>query len=303
MQLEALRTLTFSDKLPDAPPHLAAASGLVVLGELLCVVADDDLHLGLFPRDPRLPGKVCRMLPGRLPEEHSARKAAKPDFEVLVRLPPFVGYDDGALLALGSGSTARRARGVLLALSHVETFTPGLTELVDFTPVYSALKLPELNIEGAVVLGDELVLVQRGNGKLGQNALVRLDLRKVTDALGQGELLDASAVRGVRPVRLDDGLGFTDAQALPDGRLIFSAVAEASDSTYEDGPCTRAVLGVMESSGNMLRAEALEPCAKIEGISFGTNELLLVADADDARQPAMLFRISGENLRSLLAAG
>ena len=77
---------------PQAWAHLSAASGLVRSGHLLYVVADDELHLGVFEDTaatgmPPEPGALVRMLEGDLPIDAVERKAAKPDFETLVHLP------------------------------------------------------------------------------------------------------------------------------------------------------------------------------------------------------------------------
>ena len=107
---------------PQGRAHLSAASGLVRSGTNLYVVADDDLHLGVFGEAgiaaaPPLPGHLLRLLDGDLPQEKALRKKAKPDFETLTHLPPLPGCAGGALLALGSGSLPNRETGVLLAFS------------------------------------------------------------------------------------------------------------------------------------------------------------------------------------------
>ncbi len=298
LALQAVRELTLDGSVPGAPRFLAAASGLVASPDRLFVIADDDLHLGLFPSEGSAPGRAMRLLPGRLPEAKDERKAQKPDFEVLLRLPPFGGYERGALLALGSGSTRRRARGVLVDLAETDAPAP-MTELIDFTALYAALEqaVPELNLEGAVLSGDRLLLLQRGNGKGAQNALVALGLSELLQTLGEGSLPRPSCIRGVTPVALGEvegvPLGFTDGALLPDGRLLYSAVAEATHSSYADGPCLGAVLGVLGLDGAPLAQRRLEGCVKVEGLCAvpgRPDELLLVADADDATRPAMLYR-------------
>src|SRR5688500_14627034 len=84
--------------------HISAASGMVAVGEFLCVIADDELHLGVFDRSGTGAGALVRLFPGELPDTPAERKALKPDLEALVRLPGFPGYPHGALLALASGS-------------------------------------------------------------------------------------------------------------------------------------------------------------------------------------------------------
>lgn len=89
---------------PGRSAHLSAASGLVRAGKFLYVVADDELHLGVFDAAGAAAGSLLRLFDGELPESGSKRKKKKPDLEALTLLPPFAAFAHGALFALGSGS-------------------------------------------------------------------------------------------------------------------------------------------------------------------------------------------------------
>jgi hypothetical protein len=288
-----LRDLTLE---PGERPHIAAASGLVRAGEWLYVIADDENFLGVFPIVGRAKGRRMHFDQSALPQHPIARKAQKPDLEALAQFPADVWPPHGALLALGSGSTAARRRGLLIALNADGTAAE--QRLLDLTPLYTALEpeIPDLNIEGAAVAGDSLRLLQRGNGRAGVNAVVDLDLNGVREALRSSTLAaglvrriwqhDLGVFGGVR-------LTFTDASLLPDGRMVFAAVAEDCPSTYEDGPVVAAVVGLMDARGGVTALQPLDPVLKIEGI-HATLEgdgitLLLVADADDESHPAPLL--------------
>ena len=254
---------------PGRPAHLAAASGLVVRGERLYVVADDEVALGIFDMHGR--GTLVPLADDELPLEHAERKAAKPDLEALAELP------DGALLALGSGATERRDRGWL--------WSDGEVRELQLSAVYDVLRerFAELNVEGAAVAGDRLWLAQRGNGAAGENALVELDVGLKT-------------LRGVTPYDLGDvggvPLTFSDLAPLADGRLLFCAVAEDSGSTYHDGPCVAAGIGVLDPRERRVHAFDLLPePLKVEGVASAPDgTLLAVADADDAAVAAPLLR-------------
>lgn len=268
---------------------MAAASGLVGFGSTLAVVADDEHHLALFD-PPTAPGTVLPLVPGALPDDHAARKAAKPDFESLALL------SSRQLVAFGSGSTSHRRRGVLVTL---ESDRPKDVTVLDLAPLYDALarEIPDLNIEGAAVAGTSLRLLQRGNGAAGVDAVIDLALRAVVEAVERGSPWTADAIE--RITRCDLGevrgvrLGFTDASPLPDGRLVFSAAAEAGDDTYADGAVAGVALGVLDARGRVQRIEALDVPAKIEGVHAtprgGHVHLFLVTDADDPAAPAHLF--------------
>jgi hypothetical protein len=285
------RTLTL--EAPESPgrlAHVSAASGLVAVGPWLYVVADDSLHLALFPREGTAPGRLVRLFPGELPLEPKARKAAKPDLEALCLLEPFTGHPHGALLAVPSGSTAVRHQGAVLPLAADGTLA-GAARAVDFTGVYTQLarELGSLNIEGAAVVSGRLRLLQRGNGEQGVDALVDLDLERVVRALETDHSLGPDTVRTVQRWELGRAggvrLSFTDASPLPDGRLVFTAVAEDTRDAYEDGPVAGTAVGVLGPDGSPLFLDMVDAKVKLEGVSArlegGRVHLLLVADADD----------------------
>jgi hypothetical protein len=272
---------------------VSAASGLVLAGESLYVVAHDELHLGVFATHGAGPGTLVRVFPGELPDAAPARKALKPDLEALALLPPCPVAPHGALLALGSASTRRRERGVLLPLGAGGAIS-GVPRILDLTALAEGLRatLGAVNVEGAVPIDDRLVLLQRGHRGGGRNALVSVPLAQV---------LAPDRDHGVHPAVCDvdigaiDGvpLGFTDGTLLPDGSIAFSAIAEDRVGSYHDGPCAGAAVGIVGADGSVQRLERLEPPAKVEGIAAreacGGLELLLVTDADDAVVPASLY--------------
>ena len=164
----------------------------------------------------------------------------------------------------------------------------GEPQLVDLGPLYDELgrHFAQLNIEGATVRGDELLLAQRGNSARAISAVVVLDL-----AGG----LEPEAVRGIERHDLPelDGVAtsFTDLAALPDGRVVYLACAEVTDDPVRDGVFVGAVAGILGTS-----AETLAPAHKVEGVwpvaAGATIDLLLVADPDDRAIPAPLLAAS-----------
>ena len=273
---------------PGRPSHVSAASGLVRVQSFLYVIADDELHLGIFEAERDEPGRSLRLLEGTLPGPLQARKRHKPDMEAITLLPADDENPHGALLVIGSGSRPNRKRGVLLALD-LSGAIAGAPRIVDLSPVYAALEreFPDLNIEGAVVVGEEMRLLQRGNTADGRNAVIRFLLRDVKAALtGSAAAIALLAIDDFNLGDIDGvPLSFTDAAALPDGRMVFSAVAEDTDNPYDDGRCAGAAIGIIDG-GKLLRLERLDGACKIEGISARTNgtaiDLLLVTDADNA---------------------
>lgn len=282
---------------PGRPPFLSAASGLVVVQSSFHVIADDELHLGVFPVRGNATGRLIRLLEGKLPEGPKKRKRKKPDFEALVLLPPFGTCSHGALLAIGSGSKGNRRTAVLLTLT-AQGAVAGEPRVIDLSGLLSSLQdaLDEVNIEGALVVGDRLLLIQRGNRGRAVNAVLSVELNVFLLALESGDSVgelpfdfrsvDLGSTRGIP-------WGFTDASALPDGRIVFTAVAEDTADSYVDGPCAGAAVGILTRDGQIVRFDELQPTIKVEGIHAEPTgsriRLLLVTDADDAAVPAGLW--------------
>jgi hypothetical protein len=266
---------------------VAAASGIALRDGKLYVIADDRLELAVYDqRGARIESIALRS--GALPDDAAARKRAKPDYEALLTLP------DGSLLALGSGSSAARRQGAFI---QFDARGPSV-QAIDLSDLYARLaaELPELNIEGATVWGGELYLASRGNGPARDNALIRLDLERAWQALLQAHALGGSLLRDVQRVQLGElsgvPLSLTDLTVL-NGELLFAAAAEASASTYEDGPCAGSVLGRLTVDAQPHDVIAVSPRVKVEGLCAQSGapqtRLWLVADPDDpqARSPLM----------------
>jgi len=298
-----LRELVIANPLAQRPPYISAASGLVCVGDYLYVIADDEHHLAIFSRLNDSVGQLRSIVDGDLPLDAKARKKQKPDFETLVRVPPGAEFPFGALLALGSGSKKNRDKAVLLLLDAAGAIV-GAPRQYDFSDVYKKLskKLDGLNIEGAFFDGDDFCLLQRGNSKDSINAIITFDWRKLF-ADFSSDVLDSIKPRSIVPVDLGviDGVAlcFTDGVALPDGNILFSAVAEATDDAYLDGACLGVSIGICSRSGEILMLQAIGSQYKIEGIDAviagSAIELLRATDADNIDIPAMLLGACIEN--------
>ena len=295
LTLTSLRTLTLED---DPSAHLSAASGLVRVGRWYYVIADDELALGVFEIDGANPGRRLGLFDGELPREKAARKALKPDLEVLLRLPADTDWPHGALLALGSGSRSNRERGVLLLLD-ADGAISAPPRVIDAAPLFASLRAawPVLNLEGAALHGDTLWFCARASRDEPRNALLGLPCAPLRDSLRDGVLAAPVATPQLRILALErvDGVAFgvTDLVALPDGRFAFCAVTEDSRDSYHDGPCGAAALGVIGVDGATEVFSRVEPPFKIEGLDVRVErdglQCWLVSDADDVAQPAHLL--------------
>jgi len=282
MPTPALRTTTLRRLTLAGSGAVSAASGLVCEGGRAWVIGDDLLHLACFA-DAASPGRLQRLLPGELPADAAARKAAKPDFECLFAWR-------GALVALGSGSRPNRGTGVVRdRRGHCRAF--------DLEPAYAPLRarLGAINIEGAFVQTDRFVLLHRGVDGASPNAIAAWPAEVLaTLVAGTADALPAPKLREVNLGRLDDVmLAFTDATPLADGRWLFAAAAEATRDSYADGAVAGSVVGLVDRGGRM-QMRRIEGRHKIEGLAAhpaldGGLHLAMVTDNDDPSQPAWLL--------------
>lgn len=276
--------------------HLSAASGLVCAHGRAYVVGDDEHALGVFS-DADTPGHMVPLFEGKLPSGKKARKQSKPDTETLLLLPDSRAWPHGALLTLGSGSRPQRCRAACIALdANGEPLPPA--RRLDLAALYEPLRqrFDDLNIEGAFISQREFVLLQRGHQGGSPNASLHYTLAKVLRWLhGVGP---APAPQRIRRHRLGTVKGvpltFTDGAALPDGRWVFTAVAEATDDSVADGACVGSAVGVMSAQSEVQALLALPGSEKVEGIAARlagrTVEVCLVTDADDPRIASRLLR-------------
>ena len=277
--------------------HISAASGLVHINTNIYVVADDELHLGVFSDTGSDPGRLVRLFDGELPRGNTDRKRQKPDLEALTRIPAFENYPHGALLALGSGSRPNRRRGALLALDS-RGMICGVPVVLDMSCVLTPLhrEFAQLNIEGAVVAGDGLLLFQRASKAASDNAIIHYPMSEVLCALnGAGSnIVKPSAIRRISLGAVEGvPFSFTDAAALPNGDIVFCAVAEDTEDAYRDGPCIGAGVGTLDADGQPQFFEQLDRPYKVEGIDARQDRdrirVLMVTDADDPATPAALL--------------
>lgn len=292
--VDGTRRLRFDDGSP-----VTAASAIAPLGDGW-LIAQDDATLAAWRRAESItPVRVLPPVEGldRF-SEPAGTKSLKPDLEVAC--PAEV--DGGpAVLLLGSGSSARRMRGVLVRLVDG---SPAAVD-ADLTAVYEhaarrlGLPMDQLNLEGASRHGDRVRWFNRGNLSAGvPSASVDLSLEALVDAvLGRA---DAGAVTVEDPRTYDlgevegVGLAVTDAVALPDGRVLISAAAEDTPNAVDDGPVVATALALVDGEDVLAVTPVPEDeghVHKIEGLALravegGTAHVLAVVDADDPEAPS-----------------
>jgi hypothetical protein len=279
---------------PDGRPHLSAASGLVCFGGNAYVIADDEHHLAVFA-EVEQSGALHSIVSGNLPATKAERKKHKPDFETLFSMTVPGGLP--CLVAMGSGSRRNRNLAVVIALNgNGEPSSPA--RHLDLSPMFEPLVavLGAINIEGALIARDAFVLLNRGVTGKTANAVARF---RLADFFA----LMAGRVSAMKPISIEEfplpaidgvALGFTDGTPLPDGRWVFTAVAENTKSSYADGPCIGSAVGLVAADGDLLSLHRLSPNDKVEGIDARVGphgiELCMVTDTDDPEESSWLIQ-------------
>ncbi len=293
--MDDIRALQFDDGSP-----VTAASGIAPLGEDGWVITQDDSTLAAWRRGRSV--TPLRVLPPVEGLDHfteaAGTKKYKPDLEVAC---PAEVDGEAAVLLLGSGSTGRRMRGVLVRLEDGEPVARAgeLDRL--YQRVARALDRPmeHLNLEGASRHGSVVRWFNRGNLSAGvRSASVDVPLEALVGAvLGRWEQADVP-ISDVREYDLGEadgvGLAVTDAVALPDGRTLLSAAAEDTPNAVDDGPVVATALALLDGAQVLAVGQIPEVDGrvhKVEGLALrgvrdGEVRLLAVVDADDPEVPS-----------------
>jgi hypothetical protein len=279
-------------------PYIYAASAVVRRGDFTYVIGDDELDLAVFELSTGRPGELRPVLPGELSTERDERKRDKPDLEALTAMPPFEGAPYGGLFGLGSGSRRSRDRGFFWQLGP-EGSLEGKPRPIDLRPLYEALRgeIEELNIEGAAVLGGRFALFHRGNAAESENAIAELALEQVLDSLTGDQDLDPHELERIAAYDLGelDGvrLSFSDATALTDDLVVFTASAEGGGSSYDDGAIHGSVVGTIDARGRVRRLRTIDRRWKVEGVhaalDAGVIDFAFVCDQDSEDEPSPLL--------------
>jgi hypothetical protein len=295
-----------ADPLVDRPAHVRAGSALASWDGHLAIIQDDACFLAIVDvragvvRDVAFPGEGPRQF-----DDGRGNKRLKLDLEAA-----FITPDATLLVALGSGSTALRERVVLVDRPSSEEPVVSIAtahELYAILRSEASFAGSELNVEGAVVVGDDLVLFQRGNGapvagRAPVDATARIALAPLLAYLrGGGPVPPLRDVTGWDLGDVDGHrLTFTDGALAPSGAVAFLACAEDSPDVTRDGPVAGVVLGRIDldrrtAELDLVLDERGAPLLdKAEGLAFDPADptrAFVVTDRDDPAAPADLLTI------------
>ena len=293
--------LVYDETVPGtrAASAVRSASSIVRTRAGIAIVQDDVNVIALFD-DEGLPMRVIALPPGEGGQRHfddrRGNRSHKLDLEAAVAV---TAEDGELLLAFGSGSTERREQVAIL--SGLDDERPNVS-LVHVPLLYETLRKAnafagsELNIEGAIQVGERLRLFGRGNGAVRDgvkpvNASCDLDWPALIAYLRDPEGRDPPRPVDVAQYELGelDGtpLGFTDVTGHR-GAVYYSATAEDSPDAARDGRVSGSGIGTI-GSNNARWTPLTEPdgslfAAKVEGLvpaSEARDTFLVVIDSDN----------------------
>jgi hypothetical protein len=302
-----------------------AASGVAWVGELLGVVQDDANFIALV--EPESGAAIDIPLPvgpngQRLFEAARGTKGLKLDLEACFAYrfssahSGTARFDEGALhfVGLGSGSKRARERIVVLDFDDSDRYVQQL-RVLDASAFYTQLRAlaefsgSELNMEGAVLRGQTLLLFQRGNGAAlpdlpAVNAVGELDWPLFRNylasqcapshvpPLGRVTQYDLGSIAGVPYT-------FTDAALAPNGSVLFLSSAEDSTDSVTDGTVHGTRIGELTPDGSARVTPLLDERGgplrlKAEGLVLDRKDptrAWVVVDMDDTQLASELLEV------------
>jgi hypothetical protein len=298
----------------DRPAFVRAGSNLTWIAGRLAMVLDDTNFVALV--DPATGLADAVPLPrgkdgARQFDDLRGNKKHKLDLEACCAVEEREGP---RLIAFGSGSKRRRRR--IASLDRWERKSPRV-RLIAANRLYERLLATigfagsDMNIEGALAMPTTVRLFGRGNGRRAGkltpvNATCELSRRSLLAFVDSPGTSPTPIPRDIQQFALGeiDGfpLGFTDATHVR-SEVLYTAAAEASKDSTEDGEVSGSVIGVMPARGALRQAllrsakgsplrEKIEGIAAVPGIR---DRVFVVMDPDDPRRPSELceVRLSG----------
>lgn len=299
-----------ADPASDRPAHVRAGSGLAAVPGGIALVQDDANFIAIVsPGDSRARALPLPAGEGGLRQFDARRgnKKYKLDLEACVAVDTDAGT---LLLALGSGSKRRREYVVIVRGWEVQR--PEVT-LVHVPRLYDRLRREEafagseLNVEGAIYLGDRLRLFGRGNGEVRDgvrpvNATCDLDWPALLAHLDAPERSPPPAPTNILRYELGTlggiPLTFTDG-AVWGASVLYSAAAEASPDATRDGRVTGSAIGVIDEAGRarwtpLVDVSGAPFVGKVEGVAAAdgsADRVHAVVDADDPDAASILCTV------------
>ena len=256
---------------------VGAASGLIHKNGQLYIISDNSNYLYRYTIGQQ---ELQRILVLDRGINEDVPKKYKADFEAVTDI-------DGTLYLFGSGSSRNRKALVKYSPDAQKVEKQSLHRLYRRLQRRFDVGQDDFNIEGALTIGDELWLFNRGNGPGAKNGIFILN--KADFKPKAFHPIPMSQLNGV-------ALGFSDA-ILIDSKVYFIAAAEGEGSTYHDGEIQGTVLGCLDPTNmKMDFIETISTSQKFEGLALEKKadkqiDFLLCEDPDDGGSSSTIYQL------------
>ena len=239
----------------------------------------------------RRPARSARFSAGSSARTRTSASNRNPTSRRSRCCPPFPGARSARCSASGPARNRSASAGFVWGLAADGSLEGEPIEL-DLSPLYGRLRerAPELNIEGAAALGEQLWLFHRGNTEQALNIVAEVPLRAFIDSVRRDGRIECGGNVRARAYELGelDGvpLTFSDATPLADELVVFTASAEpGSDPHGTDGEIRGSVVGTIDGDGRVERLRTIDREWKVEGVYASIDarviDFLFVCDQDD----------------------
>ena len=279
--------------------ELSSGSGLAIADDMIWMVGDD---VGYVVKSTVGDTDFCRI---KLYENASEKRMEKPekhDLEACI-----IGKIDQEqlLFVFGSGGISPH-REMVFALNLENTdkrFKWSTKTLYSAIRNKKGLKENELNIEGAALAGDKLVLFNRGKNfiiLMKWNQFVEYLLQEDAHNLPPFNIIDVEL-----PVVNDIQIGFSGACAINENELLFTSSREETNDFITDGAIRGSYIGILKlESETTVKLVTLTPFINkngetiidkleaIEALNISGNKISAIAVADNDDGTSKLFYLT-----------
>jgi hypothetical protein len=275
---------------------IPSGSGMDINKDSLFIIGDDAGSIYQLSLKNHLYKKMP--LPAATPERYRFEKEGKPDYESAA----IIGYRGGHyLFAFGSGSKSPERDSLLI----VDLDAGRVDTVISIKPFYDHLvrlgnmKVTDLNMEGAAVVRDKLMLLNRGN-----NMIFSFDAEKFIESVLTHSPPPAIHSFRAKLPSIDKFEARLSGAAASGDDLLFCASVEKTEDWTKDGPIAGSYVGLIDERKEHIKltAKLTYPdgkiaVEKIESIAFlrketnGDFTFLAIADNDDGKTKLLEIKI------------
>ena len=281
-------------------PNLPSGSGMSILGDQIYVVGDDSPYLFLLSADYQLQHR--QLILKQFASLERIPKPEKPDYESMA-VADWQGHP--CLLIFGSGSKSPQRDSLVIVpiQQRDQSQTFSLSPLYDAICRQEGIGREDLNIEGAILLEEQLWLMNRG-----RNSIISLSWPALSAVLEGKTSIEELSLQ-IHPLTLPQIAG---KQARISGAcniegsdlVLFTATVEDTENWIDDGDILGSFVGILDAQslakGEVLNSwlvadqagkPLLEKLESIDVLEKESDQLRLLAIADNDAGSSRLLEL------------